>query len=249
MKRLSVTFCIIVCLLLFGACSIRSNGIKSTHEKVNVNGVSLYYETAGTGKPVILVSGNGGSHDDLYMEMEQLVKAGYQVYGIDSRGQGHNEPLAEYHYEDMAEDMYQFIQELQLEKPAFYGWSDGGIIGIILSIRHPDALSLLCGSGANISPEGLNLDTSEVSSIQDPLTRMVYTEPSLDPTDLRAITIPVLLTAGEHDLIKEDHTRMMAEHIKETELQILSGETHGSYIGGSKIMGELLISFFKKHNY
>ncbi len=63
---------------------------------------------------------------------------------------------------------------------------------------------------------------------------MVYTEPSLSPTDIHAITIPVLLTAGEHDLITETHTRMIAEHLTNAELLILSDETHGSYIGGSK---------------
>ena len=65
------------------------------HATIEVNGVSLYYAVAGEGKPVVLVHGNGGSHTAFTVEMQQLVDAGYQVYALDSRGQGANEPLDE----------------------------------------------------------------------------------------------------------------------------------------------------------
>ena len=63
------------------------------HATVEVNGVSLYYEVAGEGKPVVLVHGNGGNHKAFHTEIQQLVDAGYQVYALDSRGQGENAPL------------------------------------------------------------------------------------------------------------------------------------------------------------
>ena len=65
------------------------------HKTIEVNGVSLYYEVAGVGKPVVLVHGNGGSHEALHTETEALVAAGYQVFAGDSRGQGANERLTE----------------------------------------------------------------------------------------------------------------------------------------------------------
>ncbi|MCI7812931.1 MAG: alpha/beta fold hydrolase [Lachnospiraceae bacterium] len=65
------------------------------HYTIEVNGVSLYYEVAGEGKPVVLVHGNGGNHKVFHVEIQQLVDAGYQVYALDSRGQGENEPLDE----------------------------------------------------------------------------------------------------------------------------------------------------------
>ena len=67
---------------------------------------------AGEGKPDVLVHGNGGNHKVFHTESQQLVDAGYQVYALDSRGQGENAPLDEYHYDDMAEDVYQFINKL-----------------------------------------------------------------------------------------------------------------------------------------
>ena len=109
---------------------------------IEVNGVSLHYAVMGEGRPVVLVHGNGESHDLFDTQIGQLTEAGYRVYAPDSRGHGANEPLNEYHYSDMAEDMYQFIQKMGLKKPAFYGHSDGGIIGMLLEIIHSGTLGL-----------------------------------------------------------------------------------------------------------
>lgn len=124
-------------------------------KSVFVNGVTMHYEEMGAGRPVVLVHGNGEDHHIFDIEIAQLVKAGYQVYAPDSRGHGANEPQSEYHYADMAEDMYQFIRAMNLEKPAFYGFSDGGIIGLILITSHPDCVGALAISGTNLSPDGL----------------------------------------------------------------------------------------------
>ena len=73
---------------------------------IDVNGVRLHYAEAGEGRPVVLLHGNGEDHNLFETEIGQLVAAGYCVYAPDSRGHGKNEPLTEYHYADMAEDVY-----------------------------------------------------------------------------------------------------------------------------------------------
>ena len=217
-------------------------------ETAEVNGVSIAYEVAGEGYPVILIHGNGGSRKDLYTEMDQLVEAGYKVYNMDSRGQGENAPVETYHYEDMAEDVYQLIQYWGLKKPVLYGWSDGGIIGLLLEIRHPGTLGALAGSGVNTTPDGLTdyfLQSIAFIVFFTPtsLTEMILKEPDIKEEELASIEIPVLLTAGSDDIIKEEHTRMIAETIPHAKLVILQGEDHGSYIQNSEIMGDLLIRF------
>ena len=219
--------------------------------KISVNGVTLHYEVTGGGKPVILVHGNGEDHHLFDVETEQLAAAGYQVYAPDSRGHGQNEPLSEYHYADMAEDMYQFIQELRLGKPAFYGFSDGGIIGLMLMISHPDCLSALAVSGTNLSPEGIVPSfIEEFTAINakepNPLITLMLTEPHIDPEALRNISVPVLVTTGENDLILQSETEKIAGLIPNADLRILKGHDHGSYIAGSEIMGELLIRFLNE---
>ncbi len=222
------------------------------NERVNVNGVCLHFAAAGEGRPVILVHGNGESHALFETEIGQLVKAGYRVYAPDSRGHGANEPLDEYHYADMAEDIFQFIRILGLRKPLYYGFSDGGIIGLQLEISHPGTLGMMAVSGANLSPEGCDpafiREYTEINrKSPDPLITLMLTEPHIAPADLEKIEIPVLVTAGENDLILPEETRKIAEHLPASELVILDGEDHGSYIDHSEIMGNLLIDFFRRH--
>ena len=217
---------------------------------VQVNGVCLHYAEVGVGKPVVLVHGNGESHDLFDTEIRQLADAGYHVFAPDSRGHGANERLDEYHYADMAEDMYRFIRELQLEKPLFYGHSDGGIIGLLLEIGHPGTLGAMAISGANLSPDGLDSkfreEYREHNRVQpDPLVTLMLTEPDIDPQLLGTIRIPVLVTVGEHDLILPEETQRIVQHLPNAKLTVVEDEDHGSYIAGSETMGRLLIDFFR----
>ncbi|MBR1585466.1 MAG: alpha/beta hydrolase [Clostridia bacterium] len=216
--------------------------------QVTVNGVRLHYAVAGAGRPIVLAHGNGEDHHLFDTEIRQLTAAGYRVYAPDSRGHGANAPVAEYHYADMAEDMAQFIEALRLEKPAFYGHSDGGIVGLLLAIRHPEALGALIISGTNLSPAGLDpafLAECEERNQQfdDPLVTLMLTEPHIDPRLLRDVSIPVLVTAGERDLILPSETRRIADALPRADVKIVAGADHGSYIKDSDVMGRLLIDF------
>ena len=221
---------------------------------IRVNGVSIYYEKAGEGKPVILLHGNGGSHKDLLTEIRMLAEAGYCVYAPDSRGQGENAAVDEYHYADMADDVFELVSAWNLDKPALYGWSDGGITGLLSEIRHPGTYGLLAVSGTNVTPEGLTDSFAEMVRMStafhsDPLTDMILNEPQISKEELGGIDIPVLVTAGSSDIIKREHTEMIAESLPKAELVILDGESHGSYIVGSRIMGELLLDFLERNGW
>lgn len=218
-----------------------------------VNGMELFYAVEGRGKPVILLHGNGGSHNDMETTTRQLAQAGYTVYAIDSRGQGANTPLQEYHYKDMAEDVYQFIQFHKLEKPAIFGFSDGGIIALQLEVMHPGTLSAIATGGANIFVENaLQPDFSEWFLNQpdpSPLTRMMMVEPDMSREDMQTIAIPALIMAGENDLIREEHTRLIGESIPHGEVLIVEDADHGSYIYHNTLVGEKLLEFFDRIGY
>ena len=223
-------------------------------ETVDVNGVTLHYAAAGEGAPVVLVHGNGEDHRIFSTEAAQLTAAGYRVYAPDSRGHGANPPLPEYHYADMAEDMYGFIRALGLVRPALYGHSDGGIIGLLLETAHPGTLGALAVSGTNLSPEGLAPSfLSEYAALNaarpDPLVTLMLAEPHIDPVALRAIRIPVLVTAGENDLVLRSETEKIAAAIPGAKAVIVEGADHGSYIVGSEVMGRLLLDFLGENGY
>ena len=231
---------------------------------MEVNGVRLHFldtgapegknpgpEPGAAARPVILLHGNGESHEIFEMEIRQLTEAGYRVIAPDTRGHGANEPLTEYHYADMAEDIYQLITALDLDHPALYGFSDGGITGLLLELSHPGTLGLLAISGTNLSPAGLepSFVAEYASQDADPLVHLMLTEPRIDPAALKKIRIPVLVTAGTDDLILREETERIAAHLPASRLVILEGEDHGSYVIGSEKMGELLLEFLKAQGY
>lgn len=235
--------------LYFALLSVSCCRYPEEIKNIEVNGQNLLYAVRGPedGKPVVLVHGNGGSHKSLLTQAKQLAKWGYRVYSPDSRGQGANPPVEELHYADMTEDTYQIILKLGLDKPFFYGWSDGGIIGLMLESRHPGTLGKLAVSGANISPdcgESFEEFREWILANQSPVTLMMLTEPDIAPEELSAIKCPTLVTVGSKDVISIEHTKLIADSIPGSELVIVKGGTHSSYIKRSPKMGRMLKTFF-----
>lgn len=223
----------------------------SANIELSVNGTRLSCFDAGKGKPVILVHGNGEDHGIFDLTAEKLLSGGYRVIAPDSRGHGGSAPVSEYHYRDMAGDIFCLIKELGLTRPYYYGFSDGGIIGLLLELEHPGTLSLMAISGVNLCPAGLVpefLSEIERENRENPdkLLTLMLTEPDIDPAELERISVPVLLTAGEHDLISAAHTALIAEKIPDCRLMTLEGAGHGDYVINSEIIGELLTDFFRE---
>lgn len=238
-------------LMIMVSCAGRD--YVSYTDTVEVNGVSLFYATEGAGKPVILLHGNGGSHNDLETTHRELAQAGYMVYALDSRGQGANKPLPEYHYKDMAADVYEFIKLKGLEKPAVFGFSDGGIIALQLEVMYPGTLGAIVTGGANIFVENALIPSFAEGFLAQPSTEplviMLQTEPSMTVEDMKGIGCPSLIMSGEHDLIRQEHTLLIGESIPSGRPVIIPGEDHGSYICNSPKLAPLILDFFEEIGY
>lgn len=254
-KKYPITLLFVSVALLFMTV-LRSKQVDEIRN-IDVNDVNIVYQIKGRehAKPVILLHGNGGEHDHLSVMVDQLDSAGYLVYALDSRGQGANAPLEEYHYVDMAEDVYALIQELDLEKPALFGWSDGGNIALQMEVLHPGTAGAIITTGANIFPEGVETSfwaefskQKELDTIA-PLVKMMLYEPQMTFEDMHNIQCPALIVAGEHDLIDSAHTRTIAENIPHGKLLLLLGEDHGSHVYKSPKMGEVILDYFKEIGY
>jgi pimeloyl-ACP methyl ester carboxylesterase len=199
-----------------------------------VNGIRIFYEQSGKGKPIILLHGNGESHK-IFDEVTERLIDHYTVYAVDSRGHGESTRVKELSYEAMMEDIAELIRSLKIEKPILYGFSDGGIIGIMLAIKYPDLLSRLIISGANLDPSGIKGRYLMIFRFLYLITKninylMMLTQPHIKPEELKKITIPTFILAGKKDIIKEEHTMLIAEGIPASTLQILDGENHMSYV-------------------
>ena len=202
--------------------------------KVKVNNIELYYEKYGIGTPIILIHGNQESHE-IFDKLIEKLKDNYQVYAIDSRCHGKSEDSKTISYNLMCDDIIQFIKKLNIERPILYGFSDGGIIGLLIAIKEPNLLSNLIISGANITPNAFTKLDTMLTKLYYLFTRskyikMMLDEPNIPIEDLQKITIPVHVLVGEKDVVKLEHTKLISNNIKNSTLEIVKNENHGSYI-------------------
>lgn len=219
---------------------------------IEVNNIKLYYEKAGSGYPIILLHGNGENHH-IFNTTVNILKEYFTVYAIDTRGHGESSNVSELHYNEMAEDIYSFIHKLKLDKPILYGFSDGGIIGLLLSIKYPNLLSTLIISGVNTNPNGLQKKWLILFKIiykfkKTKEYKLMLEEPNITIDMLHKITVPTYITVGSKDVIRKKHTNLIHNNIPNSKLKIFDNEDHGSYIINSdKIAKYLLEILVAKH--
>lgn len=240
----------VVLAATMGALILFDSAKGSEEKYINVNGVRLAYIEEGEGQPLLLLHGGGGDYREFNSMVKTLSKT-YRVFAIDSRGHGESSAVKEYNYQDMADDINAFIKEKGLKKPALYGFSDGGITGLLLASQHPDLLSAMIVSGANTNPRGLRQESrkameEEYRASGDAVLKMELTQPHITEAELKKIKIPVLVLAGSSDLVKESHTRLLAAAIPGSELNILKGEDHSSYVLEKGKAAELIEGFLEK---
>ena len=151
------------------------------------------------------------------------------------------------HYADMAADVVALMDTLALTDVVFYGFSDGGIVGLLTAMRSGRICDLIV-SGANLTPRGvrpsLRLELALLSLFKrDPKITLMRREPQINAAELKRIRARTLVLAGSGDLILEQETRRIAAGIPGAELRILPGEDHGSYIIHNPRIGEIIRDF------
>ncbi len=209
-----------------------------------MNGITLNYEVCGSGRPLILLHGNG---EDLHIfdkGIEQL-KGRFTCFAVDSRDHGMSSPCPELHYSDMADDMVAFMDRLNLENVLFYGFSDGGIIGMLAAMR-TDRITTLVISGANVTPDGVSPKLKRFMKIMnrfalDSKLALMLNEPHITAEDLRKIHAKTLVLAAEREAVTDAETKFIAANIPGAKLHFIKGEDHGSYIVNSTKFVKYLI--------
>ena len=165
---------------------------------------------------------------------------------MDSRDHGRSAdsdgPL---NYETMTDDLAALIDHLKLQPVDVIGWSDGGIEGLLLGVRHPGKVKRIVSMAPNLNP-GMNaiykeseemirsiLASTPDSERDTPAGRralkvagMMLKEPNIDPTQLERITAPTLVLAGDHDMIRTEHIVEIFSHLRNAQLAIFPNSTH-----------------------
>lgn len=155
-RRLAAS--LLACLLLPACATLRP---APNQHWAEVNGHALYYETLGSGEgpPVLLLHGGGSSIHGSFRHQLAVLARHRAIIAIEQVGQGHSPdvpgPLS---YAKMTEDTAALLQQLHMPPVDAVGYSDGGILALMLAVRHPELVHRLVISGANISPGGLTDD-------------------------------------------------------------------------------------------
>lgn len=236
----------------------------STGKYANVNGIKIYYEEYGTGEPLLLLHGNSSSISLFEKQIPELSKQ-FRVIAVDTRGQGKSgEDGKTYTYDLFAEDMNALLNYLNLDSVNILGWSDGGNTGLIMAMRYPQKIKRLVTMGANVFidktvvekwvfkeldnqlQKELKEDTTAWGINRRRLITLLLTEPKHSFEELKKIQCPVLVVAGEKDVIKEAHTKAIASNIPNSSLFIAPKETHYFPSENPKAFNAAVIEFLKK---
>jgi pimeloyl-ACP methyl ester carboxylesterase len=234
----------------------------------DVNGISVYYAVYGSGPPVILLHG-GLANADYWGNQIKALMPRRTVIVMDSRGHGRStRDTRPYGYDLMADDVVGLMDFLKVPKADVVGWSDGGILGLDLAIRHKDRVGKVFAFAANTVPSGVKDDVEknptfaafikrageeyathsstpkEYDAFVEQISKMWASEPNWTDAQLQAIAMPVLVVDGDHDeAIKREHTEYIAATIPHAGLLILPNASHFAFLQDPELFNFAMLHF------
>ncbi|AXA40676.1 Alpha/beta hydrolase family protein [Rhizobium leguminosarum] len=216
-----------------------------------VNDIKMYYAEYGEGDPILFIHGGLGNAEVWGHQVADFAKD-HLVIVADSRGHGRSTRSQQpFGYDLMTSDYVALLDYLKIDKVTLVGWSDGGIIGIDMAMKHPEKLTRVIAQAANVTTDGVKADFMDNKTFNDyinvageqyrklsptpneydafvkQISKMWATQPAWTAADLGKISVPVTLAIGDHDeAVKLDHTEMMAKQIPGAKLVILKDVSH-----------------------
>ena len=211
---------------------------------LNTRGFQLYYESYGSGEPLLLFHGNGGSIGNMSNQIPWF-STHYRVIAIDTRAHGKShDPGDSLSFEMIVDDFNALCDSLHLDSCYVIGWSDGGIDAILFAIRHPDKVRKMAFTGANLWPDTTGLTPYVYHLMEDghndflkrpktpgnknaqKILDLDFYQPHITLDQLHQIQCPTLVIGGDHDVIPVPHTVPIAANISKSYLWIVPNSGH-----------------------
>jgi|ERR1700733_838956 len=237
--------------------TIASDALISKKGYSEVNGIKMYYEIYGQGKPLVLIHGGGSTIETTFGRVIPMLAQKYKVIAMDLQAHGRtSDREAPESFEQDADDVVTLLKNLNISKADFLGFSNGGTTTVQIAIRHPELVdktilgSALCKRNgvpaqfwdfmkqatlANM-PEQLKEAYLKVSPnpkglqlMHDKDAERMMTFKDIPDEQIQSIKSPTLIIVGDQDVIKPEHAIEMHRLIANSELAIIPG-AHGEYI-------------------
>ena len=202
--------------------------------------IALYYQEKGNKEPFILLHGNGENSSYFKNQIDYFSER-YRVIALDTRGHGKSpRGTKTFTIEQFSCDLYDFMEGLEISNAVILGFSDGANIAMKFAIKYPNKVKALILNGGNLNPQGVKKTTQIPIEIGYKIARrfasksadakknaemlgLMVNEPNIEINELSKITAPTLVICGKHDMIKESHTKEIAENIPNAKLSIIIG--------------------------
>ncbi|CAL9319876.1 alpha/beta fold hydrolase [Streptomyces sp. R02] len=221
----------------------------------NLPGVRTWYETEGSGDPLVLLHGGFCTNDTWGAQRPDLAAA-YRLHLPERRAHGHTPdvegPLT---YTDMAGDTVAYLESVVGGPAHLAGWSDGGIVALLTALARPDLVRRMVLIGVNFRPateafvapemlDAMTPDSDDMAFFRElyvavspdgpehwpaVATRMIdmwRTQPTLDAGDLAAVRAPTLVMTGDDDLMTLEHTAALYRALPDARLAVVPGASH-----------------------
>ena len=224
---------------------------EAKHGYAAVNGLNMYYEIHGSGKPLVVLHGAFG-----WATEYPILSRNHQVIAVELQGHGHtadvDRPLT---LENMADDTAALLKHLGIKQADFFAYSLGGNVALAVAIRHPDVVGKLAINGANSGPiaEAYEPETFQQfknipSDFAPKILKDHYDSVAPNPKrwpmlvekikqlglefkgfsveQMKSIKAPVLIALGDHDGVRPEHAVEMFRLIPDAQLAIFPGADH-----------------------
>ena len=240
-------------------------------EYLDIDGLRTWTDTRGSGEhTVVLLHGGLGYSDQLLDSIGTHLEHDFRMVAFDRRGHGYTadteEPL---HYDDMAAHTIGVLERLEASgRPHLVGWSDGGIVAMLVALRRPDLVDRLVLIGTNFHFEGiLAPEMSDDALTEGPmfegyaarspdgadhfpvvvekLMAIFATEPTLTTDELARLEHPTLVLVGDDDVVRIDHTVALYEALPAGRLCVVPGASHAVVLEHPRLVAGIITDFLQ----
>ncbi|MCU1428774.1 MAG: putative hydrolase or acyltransferase [Actinomycetia bacterium] len=243
-------------------------------EYVDIGGVNTWYDEEGSGEPLVLLHG-GLCTNETWAAQTPVFAERFRVVAPERRAHGHTAdaegPLT---YGAMAEDTIGFLDKVVGGPAHLVGWSDGGIVGLMVAIARPDLVRKLVVIGANydttgVAPEvddmfaNLAPDSDEMAMFRGlyemhtpdgpehwpvvlaKFVEMTQREPHIPVGELAHISAPTLVVVGDDDMVSLEHTAALFRAIPNSELAVVPRTSHAVVIEKPELVNRIVLDFIE----